>query len=714
VDLNDKFERIFAEDDGSGIDFSPSEPQRTNPSPIDPSLSLHLAFVPHVAPFKPASPETRVSREQAQQQQIQQIVSLIQSHVQRIADLRETFKAKKEKYRVAVLARVKKSLAPIAEALRNAHIPFRAIELEGLADRPEILDALALARALLQPQDRVAWLGVLRAPWCGLSLADLNTLAGTSDSAEDDRTARTIPDLLAERIHLLSPEARPAADRVLRAITLAPTLRAAQPTAALGTWLQQVWLSLGGDATVDAIARANVDLFFARLDLLPNSDSDLIGPALDAALKDLNALPNPEADADFGVQLMTIHKSKGLEFEVVLVPDLQLEDRKAHRSMLSWLERGLPPDIGAEATGEVTEFLIAPIQSKGSKRGSVKELVDQARRLREQQETRRILYVAATRARDELHLLARPNYKVEANGELSLIEPSTGLLATAWPALEEQTRARFDEWKSTRKATAASNTEFNAEIESLAASAGDLIVLPSTAPPAAKPTLLRRLPADYAPTQMFGAQLRVPQVSHLGPGKAPLYTRHEGGLLSRALGTAVHALLEELARLRATDDWHTVRASLKQHEPRIAAQVRAAGIAPQQSAQVAANALQIVLSASQDPLGQWILSAHPEADNEVRWAGVVAGTLTNVRVDRVFRAGLIPQSDGHAAWWIVDYKTAYDDNLDPTSALTQWRPRFAPQLETYAKVLRNLHGADAAIRAGLYYTRMSLLDWWEL
>jgi hypothetical protein len=39
---------------------------------------------------------------------------------------------------------------------------------------------------------------------------------------------------------------------------------------------------------------------------------------------------------------------------------------------------------------------------------------------------------------------------------------------------------------------------------------------------------------------------------------------------------------------------------------------------------------------------------------------------------------------------------------------------FAPQIEAYAKVLRNLHGADEPICGGLYYPRMSLLDWWEL
>jgi len=78
-------------------------------------------------------------------------------------------------------ARTRNILAPIAQALRDAKIPFRAVDLEKLAARPEVLDALALARAILNPLDRVAWLGVLRAPWCGLSLADLHTLTSADD-----------------------------------------------------------------------------------------------------------------------------------------------------------------------------------------------------------------------------------------------------------------------------------------------------------------------------------------------------------------------------------------------------------------------------------------------------------------------------------------------------------------------------------------------------
>jgi ATP-dependent exoDNAse (exonuclease V) beta subunit len=194
-----------------------------------------------------------------------------------------------------------------------------------------------------------------------------------------------------------------------------------------------------------------------------------------------------------------------------------------------------------------------------------------------------------------------------------------------------------------------------------------------------------------------------------------LYSRHEGGLLSRALGIAVHAFLEELARLRTELDWEAARAKLQKFEPRIAANVRAAGVDQRASSNIAAEALQLALNASHTPQGRWILSPHADSDSEVRWAGIVSGSLRTVRVDRVFRAGLEPVSDGEEAWWIIDYKTAYAANpdLDPAAALRSLRTHFAPQLEAYAQILRNLHGTDATLRAGLYYPRMLLLDWWE-
>jgi ATP-dependent exoDNAse (exonuclease V) beta subunit len=422
---------------------------------------------------------------------------------------------------------------------------------------------------------------------------------------------------------------------------------------------------------------------------------------------------------------MTIHKSKGLEFEVVIVPDLQAKTAGINRKLLSWLERGLKPgdapnldQLESESSREITEFLVAPLPSKGEDTGKSKAWVDRVYKDRESQETRRILYVAATRAREELHLFARPSYRVEANGEFSLLNPSAGLLSTAWPALEEEVRARFEEWKSTRQTgdTASEQEDRKeAEIESLAASAGNsLFLVPSESQTPIKPTLLRRLPVDYGTEQSEATFPFQGEPGISGLGGSRVYIRHEGGLASRALGTAVHFLLEEAARLRARFDWPAVRAALQQHAPRIGAQICAAGIGPSQAAQTAASALQIALNASQDPAAQWILSPHPEAASEVRWSGTVSGVLTNVRVDRIFRAGLTPQAEGTEAWWVVDYKTAHADNPDPATQLAELRSLFAPQLVTYARILRNLHGNDTVVRAGLYYPRMSLLDWWEI
>ncbi len=719
--LNVVFERVFAADDGSGVTFSPANPAREVQEDPSPKFELHINFAPQTARISDVSLQSGVQEEDLQAEQTRQMIKLIRKHVAAMEEAR----AAGRKYRVGVLARTRSTLAPIAQALHQAEIPFRAVDLEKLAARPEVLDALALARALLNPEDRVAWLGVLRAPWCGLTLDDLHILTSANDPA---LLARPVPELLIERLLLLSEAGRCAAQRVISAMNSASAIRAGLPTASLGTWLEQVWLSLGGADCCDRTARANLDLLWNCLDRLPAGEQDLLGPALNAALNKLTALPDPATSSDCGVQLMTIHKSKGLEFEVVIVPDLQAKTVVSSRKLLSWLERGIRPNEVSivEDTGEITEFLIAPLQSKGADSGKSKAWVDRVYRERESQEMRRILYVAATRAREELHLFARPAYRVEANGEFTLQNPSAGLLLKAWPALEKELSARFEEWRLTRSAGAQDQkTAEETEIASIAAAANTVLAMPGAAIQPAKPTLLRRLPLDYRSTlgapsfpqpfaERMGEHEPQPAIFSSTANSSRLYTRHEGGLLSRALGTAVHTLLEELSRLRTANDLQSAHAALQQHEARIVAQVRAAGIAMPQAARIAAEALQHALNAYQDPIGQWILSPHMEAASEVSWSGVVAGALTNVRVDRVFRAGLVPQSKGQEAWWIVDYKTAHADNLDPAMALPQLRPLFAPQLEAYARLLRNLHGADAVIRAGLYYPRMLLLDWWEL
>ena len=725
--LNEMFTEVFTVDDGSGISYTAATPHREHSEPPGPRLAddegppmrLHVRFIPQTmhTNSRGYDPDRklRITQQRAGivHEQIEELVDLIRSRQSEIDAARSENKRKsaieeKTKYRLAVLGRTRAVLSRVAQALREAKIPFRALELEELEQRPEIIDALALARALLNPEDRVAWLGVLRAPWCGLSLADLHTFTSADD---EELKLRTVPDLLAERAPLLSEEGRVAAARVADATAFAARLQSARTTASLGTRVEQVWLRLGGAQCADAAARANLDLLWRCLDDLPQGEPDLLGTVLDAALADLKALPDPAADADCGVQLMTMHGAKGLEFEVVIIPDLQASERNTRGNMLSWLERGLAePDD----SGELTELLVAPIQPKGDKRGTAKEWVDGVRREREKQELRRLLYVAATRARDELHLFAHLDYKTGDDGTFSLAQPSNSLLATAWPALEEEVTERFAEWRAARRiADMASAEEAEETIEAIAASGEDsLLQMPSLdVPPDPRPIRMRRLPSSY---QTASDELSFAAEEPL-TGAGSLYERHEGGLISRALGKAVHEILQHFAQLRVTETSQAAEAKLARLGPRITANLRASGIDASEAERIAAQALEIVLRAASDPQAQWILAPHADAASETRWTGVIAGSLRTVEVDRVFRAGPTPLATaGSDTWWIVDYKTAHGDSLDPQTALPELRRIFAPQIEAYAKVLRNLHGADAPVRGGLYYPRMTLFDWWEL
>lgn len=712
--INEMFARIFAIDDGSGLSYEKAETARGDVASAGPLLvveepsrmQLHVEFMPETVRSgargftRERREKARRKREAALEKQIAEIVELIRRHLAKIEEARR----KNEKYRVAVLGRARTALEPVARALRDAGIPFRAVDLEELKERPEIIDALALARALLNPEDRVAWLGVLRAPWCGLSLADLHTLTSGDDA---EIVARPVPQLMAERAALLSTEGRAAVERVLRAVKVSRRLRANEPAATTGTWLEQVWRRLGGAHCVDATERANLDLLWKSLDQLPEGEPDLFGSALDAALEDLMAQPDPGADSNRGVQLMTIHAAKGLEFEVVIVPELQARTASNKQELLSWLERGVVPDDDEEEFGPITEFLVAPVQAKGTERGKAKAWVDRIQREREKQETRRLFYVAATRAREELHLFARVSYKTAQNGSLTLAKLEESLLKTAWPALEANIERRFASWCVEAAATAQPLI-----LDSVAATE-DANVIEMPAPP--RPTCMRRLPAQFA--ALPPAQIETPVDDSL-VGMGELYERHEGGLRSRLLGKAVHALLEELARIGAAHSAEAPRVALARVEPRIAAQMRASGVEPNQASQIARQAIEIVLEAAGDPNAQWILSPHADAANEVRWTGVVDGSLRTVQVDRVFRAGDAPgtatASLFDSTWWIVDYKTAHEEGVDSAAALPELRRVFAPQVEAYGRILRNLFGADVRVCAGLYYPRMRQFDWWKL
>ena len=608
---------------------------------------------PSFCPSK-ASPEEKQAMEEAE---ARKVVSIIQDHWPAV----EAAQRKHEKFRIAVLVRARAHLELIARRLRKAEIPFRAVEIEQLSKRQEVKDLTSLTRALLHPMDRIAWLSVLRAPWCGLTLRDLHTLAGTDPKSYTQPAVLT---LLRERIPLLSEDGQRRAARVCTVIEDGLSGRHRQVS--LARWVERTWITLGGRACVDRAAYANVRSFFKMLEQL---GPDAAG--LEDQIADLCAEPDPDANEHCGVELMTIHKAKGLGFEVVIVPGLGRTTRTESQPLLRWLEQTRL--VGLEEQEE-REFVVAPIGRNG-KQGGIYGWIGKLQSRREDDEAKRLLYVAATRARTELHLLGTAVTKV--NHELSPGDRRS-LLAIAWPALKGEF-AQADSQREQAVEATPQQEEFDF-------------------PPEFKTIRLRRLPAHWKPLERAGSR-----DGHEEPPE--LVERPRGSLALRAFGTVVHALLEDLTGLPSPAEVSTWR-------PRAIAMLRAAGLPRAEAEPQAAEVVRSLRGVLQDPIGRWILAAHAGARNEISWSTWAGNVVRTLRGDRIFHAGAEPGSAGETHLWIVDYKTARHGTAGMEAFLAEEKAKYERQLESYAEVLRKVPGNELPSRMALYFPLLTRLVWW--
>jgi hypothetical protein len=126
-------------------------------------------------------------------------------------------------------------------------------------------------------------------------------------------------------------------------------------------------------------------------------------------------------------------------------------------------------------------------------------------------------------------------------------------------------------------------------------------------------------------------------------------------------------------------------------------------------------------NALRDPLGLWLLAPHPGAANEhavTAWLDAVAEPprAASIRVDRRFYAGPEPHALGNDVLWIVDYKTANHGPKGLDEFLDAQRAAYAPQLETYARILTQTvpHATPPReLRVALYYPAIQRLIWWK-
>jgi ATP-dependent helicase/nuclease subunit A len=533
----------------------------------------------------------------------------------------------------AILVRARAHLAVIVNALKQSRIPFQAIEIDQLGRRPVVEDLLALTFALLHPGDRVSWLAVLRAPWCGLTLADLHALASAGPNS-------AIWDVLHRRDVLLSNDGAARISRILSELERSIAQRGRRP---LRDWIESAWLRLGGPACTDETGLKDAAAFF---DLLEGIDQ---GSGLDDfqwLREQVNELfAQTDVRADGRLQLMTIHKAKGLEFDTVILPRLGERSGWDPNRLLIWLEQG-------------GELLLAPIKESGSDSDPIYKYVSGLESRKAEHENERLLYVAATRARRNLHLLGT----VKRKDDGSIAEPQAGtFLKLLWPLLS----------------AAFSNVARIAEAEPQ---------------PAAR--MIRRVPADWR------LPASPPPVTHQ-PARIetsePLPVEWTGDRWRHA-GTALHALFQRIAR-EGLESWNEKRIHSYRHlYRRVLANL---GVAPADLSATCERVETGLLSTLRDPRGRWILSPHPEAESERPLAGLIAGKLTEAVLDRTF-------VDEQGVRWIIDYKTSDYTGGDLEAFLDSEKLRYQEQLEHYARLL--FQQDQRPIRLALYFP---LLGGWR-
>ncbi len=504
--------------------------------------------------------------------------------------------------KIAILVRARSHLTDIVAVLQVAGLRYRAIEIENLGHRPVVQDLLALTRALLNPADRVAWLAILRAPWCGLTLADLHALVATRQHGT------ALFDVINATMQLSTNQLTIGGQaRLTRLQKILQAGLAQRRRQHLRRWVEGVWLALGGPACVeDETDLEDATVFFDLLEQMQRGGDIENIARLEEQLTRLFALPDGEADES--LQLMTIHKAKGLEFDTVIVPGLARSMPSDEDRLLRWMERPAASQGDHIAVPrEESDLLLAPIKARGQKEDSIYAYLKYVDQQKQHYETARLLYVATTRAKKTLHLLGSVTLN-EKDG--SIKNPSRGsLLSQLWPVVEAEFVKNIPE-------NISANEHDNEQ----------------------------KIPPSGRGLRRFSADWRLPDapphaITMAGQTSVPVMPLEDIEFLwasdkARHIGTVVHRMLRQIAQ-QGVSVWNNTSPEMKQR--RYHAMLLQLGVIPSEledAVQRVATALQCTLS---DERGRWIVDKqHQDARCEYALSGLIEGKLTNIIIDRTF------------------------------------------------------------------------------
>ena len=553
--------------------------------------------------------------------------------------------------RIAILVGGRSHVNAIADALSRNEIAFNAVDIEPLKDRSLIQDLLSLTRALLHLGDRISWLACLRAPWCGLTLIDLHALVGEK---QEECVWTLVND--AELVGTFDIDVQARIRRFTEAMNHALNERG---RSSLRDWIQRCWMALAGPALLDNVSDLHdANAYFAHLDSVEVAGDVPDIAQLESQLNELYAAPVNSESAR--VEIMTIHKSKGLEFDVVIIPSMHRGAQQDKSQLLRWAQlTGLPTD----------GLVLSPPQARGNDGDSIYEWLKYLEQRRADLERGRLLYVAVTRAKRELHLFG--SVGVDIKDKVRLPRKGT-LLSLIWHAVAHE----FEHCTRSRVV----DEQLGQQVQAI-----------------------RRLPLIWRMPIAADCIDGIDAQQHVSPVDEPIEFDWVSET-SRHVGTVVHAELEALMNADQKEQPHWDVAARR---PLINLMLMEQGV-PTSLRDKACDRVVIAIQYTlADNIGRWITGINndiSDASTELAVSGVVDGVVVNCVMDRTF-------IDAQGNRWIVDFKTSTHEGGDLEAFLQSEELRYRSQLLRYATLMRAWK-PENPVKTALYFPL--LREWREM
>lgn len=565
---------------------------------------------------------------------------------------------------VAILVRSRPHLRGILPALRRAGLRWQANDLDPLSSRMWVIDVVSILRLLLNPADRIAWLALLRSPLCGLDNADLLAIAGKEAiSTPVLSRLQQLSDLHAEVTQEntlqetdLSANGYQIIKRLL--VALEPAWKNRQRKG-IRTEVEGLWHMLGGPHTL--ANSAQYDDILRVFELIEAQQQGGWLYDLEAFHRGLdNLYASPDAQADERLQVMTMHKSKGLEFDTVILAGLDRPPRREDNPLLLWQQR-------VNADGE-QDLLLSPLSATGEDKDPLYQYLLDEQALKNQMESTRLFYVGATRAVKSLHLVAqlKIDKKLKADDKNGGVQAPNkkSMLAAIWPFVEDQAQLHINPVEEDSEAISSA------------------------------PTLkqILRLPVNYP--------LSMPVNEHLLPLAPRQHLTEDDPNIpevkwqdaSRHTGTLAHRILRQWV---LHPEHFQSAEQLRTYQPRWQQQLQQLGLNQQQATTGVAQLYTLLSGMLDCPTARWVLDpSHQDSACELEVSYFNGHQARQLVIDRTF----VDQGER----WIIDYKTSAPAAAQSDAEfIAQEEASYLPQLQAYARVFQAM--ADLPVRTALYF-----------